>query len=125
MSSVQKSVDWSQYSLKNGIKEPTTERSKLKEEGGEEPFYGVGEGEELFSKEEKSKPWWLINILVSERTLFGTWDGVFTSCMANLLGAIVFLRTGWVVAQAGIIQGALIVTTAVIVVASTTLSVSL
>ncbi|KAL7647628.1 UNVERIFIED_CONTAM: hypothetical protein RMT77_001228 [Armadillidium vulgare] len=43
--------------------------------------------------------------------------------MANLLGAIVFLRTGWVVAQAGIIQGALIVTTAVIVVASTTLSV--
>ena len=39
---------------------------------------------------------------MSERVLFGCWDGVFTSCLVNLLGVIVFLRAGWVVGEAGI-----------------------
>ena len=51
--------------------------------------------------------------MVSERTLFGTWDGVFTSCLINIFGVIVFLRTGWIVAEAGIGHAALIVLAAV------------
>ena len=58
-------------------------------------------------------PWWLSHFLVSERTLFGTWDGVFTSCLINIFGVIVFLRTGWIVAEAGIGHAALIVLAAV------------
>jgi hypothetical protein len=42
---------------------------------------------------------------VSERVLFGTWDGVFTSCLINIFGVIVFLRSGWIVAEAGIVRG--------------------
>ena len=41
--------------------------------------------------------------------LFGTWDGVFTSCLINIFGVIVFLRSGWIVAEAGIASSALIV----------------
>ena len=51
--------------------------------------------------------------MVSERTLFGTWDGVFTSCLINIFGVIVFLRTGWIVAEAGIGHAVLIVLAAV------------
>ena len=43
-------------------------------------------------------PWWLSHFLVSERVLFGTWDGVFTGCLINIFGVIVFLRSGWIVA---------------------------
>lgn len=32
-----------------------------------------------------------------EPVLFGTWDGVFTSCMINIFGVVLFLRTGWLV----------------------------
>lgn len=41
--------------------------------------------------------------------LFGTWDGVFTSCLINIFGVIVFLRSGWIVGQAGILSAVLIV----------------
>ena len=34
--------------------------------------------------------------------LFGTWDGVFTTVIVNIFGVIVLLRSGWLVAQAGI-----------------------
>ena len=44
-----------------------------------------------------SKPWWKANFFISEPVLFGTWDGVFTSCMINIFGVIIFLRTGWMV----------------------------
>ena len=50
----------------------------------------------------KAQPWWLSHFLVSERVLFGTWDGVFTSCLVNIFGVIVFLRSGWIVGEAGI-----------------------
>ena len=50
----------------------------------------------------RAPPWWLSHFLVSERVLFGTWDGVFTSCLINIFGVIVFLRSGWIVAEAGI-----------------------
>ncbi|WAR17155.1 S12A8-like protein [Mya arenaria] len=32
------------------------------------------------------KMWWKSNFFISVPVLFGTWDGVFTSCMINLLG---------------------------------------
>ena len=57
----------------------------------------------------RAQPWWLSHFLVSERVLFGTWDGVFTSCLINIFGVIVFLRSGWIVAEAGIASSALIV----------------
>ena len=44
-----------------------------------------------------SQPWWKANFFVSEPVLFGTWDGVFTSCMINIFGILIFLRTGWMV----------------------------
>ena len=64
----------------------------------------------------KASPWWMSHFLVSERVLFGTWDGVFTSCLINIFGVIVFLRSGWIVAEAGIGHAALIVLAAVILI---------
>ncbi|XP_064307257.1 solute carrier family 12 member 8 isoform X3 [Phalacrocorax carbo] len=49
----------------------------------------------------QSKPWWKIQLFVWEPVLFGTWDGVFTSCMINIFGVVLFLRTGWLVCVAG------------------------
>ena len=36
-------------------------------------------------------------LFVQEPTLFGPWDGVFTTVMLNIFGVIVFLRMGWIV----------------------------
>ena len=47
----------------------------------------------------ENKPWWRSNFLISEPVLFGTWDGVFTSCMINIFGVVIFLRTGWMVVR--------------------------
>ncbi|XP_074949105.1 solute carrier family 12 member 8 isoform X3 [Phalacrocorax aristotelis] len=49
----------------------------------------------------QTKPWWKIQLFVWEPVLFGTWDGVFTSCMINIFGVVLFLRTGWLVCVAG------------------------
>lgn len=54
-------------------------------------------------------PWWKSNFFISQPVLFGTWDGVFTSCLINIFGVIVFLRSGWIVSQAGVICAVLIV----------------
>lgn len=43
-----------------------------------------------------------------QRTLFGTFGGVFTPSLLTILGVIMFLRAGWVVGEAGI-RGALII----------------
>ena len=37
-------------------------------------------------------------------TKFGMVDGVMISCLLNIFGVIMFLRLGWVIGQAGIIQ---------------------
>nr|CAD7407757.1 unnamed protein product [Timema cristinae] len=55
------------------------------------------------------KPWWKSNFFVSEPVRFGTWDGVFTSCLINIFGVIVFLRSGWIVGQAGVLNAVLMV----------------
>ncbi|EDV23497.1 uncharacterized protein TRIADDRAFT_27374, partial [Trichoplax adhaerens] len=55
------------------------------------------------------QPWWKANFFVREPALFGTWDGVFTSCMINIFGVVIFLRTGWMVGNAGIILSMVII----------------
>lgn len=64
---------------------------------------------EIFAEDQGDKPWWRTNFFISQPILFGTWDGVFTSVLINIFGVIVFLRSGWVVAQAGIFNGILII----------------
>jgi len=58
---------------------------------------------------QNKEPWWKTQFFISEPVLFGMWDGVFTSCLINIFGVIVFLRSGWIVAQAGILNAVLIV----------------
>ncbi|XP_022656651.1 solute carrier family 12 member 8-like isoform X3 [Varroa destructor] len=56
---------------------------------------------ELFNEdngERTDHAWWLTQLLLSQPVFFGTWDGVFTTCLIHLVGAIVFLRAGWIVA---------------------------
>lgn len=64
---------------------------------------------ELFAEDQGDKPWWRTNFFISQPVLFGTWDGVFTSVLINIFGVIVFLRSGWIVAQTGIFNSVLIV----------------
>ncbi|XP_033171664.1 solute carrier family 12 member 8 [Drosophila mauritiana] len=70
---------------------------------------------EIFAGEQGDKPWWRSNFFISQPVLFGTWDGVFTSCLINVFGVIVFLRSGWIVAQAGILNAVLIIFCTVVI----------
>lgn len=47
--------------------------------------------------------------MTQERGRFGSIDGVFTPNILTILGIILFLRTGWVVGQAGLFHALLIV----------------
>ncbi|XP_057593811.1 solute carrier family 12 member 8 [Hippopotamus amphibius kiboko] len=55
------------------------------------------------------QPWWTTQLSVWEPVLFGTWDGVFTSCMINMFGVVLFLRTGWLVGNTGVLAGVFLV----------------
>lgn len=55
---------------------------------------------------------------------FGTWDGVWARCMANIFGVIMFLRTGWVVGQAGIGLACVIILLSGFITTLTTMSMS-
>ncbi|XP_066203988.1 solute carrier family 12 member 8 isoform X2 [Saccopteryx leptura] len=68
------------------------------------------------------QPWWKIQLFVWEPVLFGTWDGVFTSCMINIFGVVLFLRTGWLVGNTGVLMGMLLVSFVVLVALVTVLS---
>ncbi|MFH1708787.1 MAG: hypothetical protein ABIF71_12845 [Planctomycetota bacterium] len=57
------------------------------------------------------------------RTL-GTFGGVFTPCVLTILGAILFLRAGWVVGNAGLLGALLILVIANAITFLTTLSLS-
>lgn len=81
---------------------------------GNEYQYGAGGHQasganEIFAEDQGDRPWWRTNFFISQPILFGTWDGVFTSCLINIFGVIVFLRSGWIVAQAGVLNGILII----------------
>ena len=60
----------------------------------------------------------------AEATKFGTIGGVFTPCVLTILGVIMFLRFGFVVGQAGVIQALVIVLAAKVITTLTTLSLS-
>ncbi|XP_042524659.1 solute carrier family 12 member 8 [Dipodomys spectabilis] len=68
------------------------------------------------------QPWWKIQLFVWEPVLFGTWDGVFTSCMINIFGVVLFLRTGWLVGNTGVLLGMLLVSSVILVALVTVLS---
>ncbi|CAH1256635.1 unnamed protein product [Diabrotica balteata] len=106
-----KDINWSRYGL-------GTEAARVR--GNTSGFvdlsndYGAGGHQasganELFAEEQGDVPWWKSNFFISQPVLFGTWDGVFTSCLINIFGVIVFLRSGWIVAQAGVFSGISIV----------------
>ncbi|XP_043360898.1 solute carrier family 12 member 8 isoform X2 [Dermochelys coriacea] len=84
--------------------------------------------QELFHEEAQqvsqtqTEPWWKIQLFVWEPVLFGTWDGVFTSCMINIFGVVLFLRTGWLVGNTGILMGMFLVSFVVVVALVTVLS---
>ncbi|NXP65143.1 S12A8 protein, partial [Chloropsis cyanopogon] len=87
-----------------------------------------GHVQELFHEEAQqvsetqTKPWWKIQLFVWEPVLFGTWDGVFTSCMINIFGVVLFLRTGWLVGNTGIVMGMFLVSFVILVALVTVLS---
>ncbi|XP_048808448.1 solute carrier family 12 member 8 isoform X2 [Lagopus muta] len=89
---------------------------------------GEGHVQELFHEEAQqesqtqSRPWWKIQLFVWEPVLFGTWDGVFTSCMINIFGVVLFLRTGWLVGNTGVVMGMFLVSFVVLVALVTILS---
>ncbi|XP_076307134.1 solute carrier family 12 member 8 [Tachypleus tridentatus] len=96
-------VDWERYGLRSDSVAPSQTSAETQQ--GEKLLHGeISNQNELFHEDQisDSKPWWKANFFLSEPVLFGTWDGVFTSCMINLFGVIVFLRTGWIVGNAGI-----------------------
>ncbi|XP_076858521.1 solute carrier family 12 member 8 [Brachyhypopomus gauderio] len=83
--------------------------------------------QELFHENAKGsqmhvEPWWKVNLFVWEPVLFGTWDGVFTTCMINIFGVVLFLRTGWLVGNTGVLLGMLLVSLVVLVALVTVLS---
>ncbi|XP_074070809.1 solute carrier family 12 member 8 isoform X2 [Macrotis lagotis] len=84
--------------------------------------------QELFHEEAhqdslaQPQPWWRIQLFVWEPVLFGTWDGVFTSCMINIFGVVLFLRTGWLVGNTGVLMGMILVSFVILVALVTVLS---
>ena len=61
---------------------------------------------------------------MTEGKKFGPWDGVMAGCLLNIFGVIMFLRVGFVIGQAGIIQGLIIMAISAVVVILTALSMS-
>lgn len=55
---------------------------------------------------------------------FGTWDGVWVSCVLNIFGVIMYLRLGWVVGYAGILGTTFIILLSGVVTMLTTISMS-
>lgn len=55
---------------------------------------------------------------------FGWIEGVFMRCLLNIWGTMLFLRLTWVVGQAGIIQGVLVIVLANSVTALSAISMS-
>uniref|UniRef100_A0A3Q4ASD3 Solute carrier family 12 member 8 n=1 Tax=Mola mola TaxID=94237 RepID=A0A3Q4ASD3_MOLML len=71
---------------------------------------------------QSGQPWWRIQLFVWEPVLFGTWDGVFTTCMINIFGVVLFLRTGYLVGNTGVPLGMLLVSLVVLVAVVTVMS---
>ncbi|XP_019751109.1 solute carrier family 12 member 8 [Hippocampus comes] len=70
--------------------------------------------EDAKGSQQSCQPWWRIKLFVWEPVLFGTWDGVFTTCMINIFGVVLFLRTGYLVGNTGVLLGMLLVSMVVL-----------
>ncbi|XP_020283096.1 solute carrier family 12 member 8 [Pseudomyrmex gracilis] len=106
---VHTNVNWTKY----GLHDPEAQESAKRDNEGnnnalDPEMYPAG-ANELFAQEYSADPWWKSNFFISQPVLFGTWDGVFTSCLINIFGVIVFLRSGWIVGQAGVLNAVLII----------------
>ncbi|XP_048834194.1 solute carrier family 12 member 8 isoform X1 [Brienomyrus brachyistius] len=78
--------------------------------------------EDAQGSQSQTQPWWKVKLFVWEPVLFGTWDGVFTTCMINIFGVVLFLRTGWLVGNTGVCLGMLLVSLVVLVALVTVMS---
>ncbi|XP_069106721.1 solute carrier family 12 member 8-like [Argopecten irradians] len=101
-----KAPDWSRFGLSADQQEAGGAK-KYTHADVEDGYQQADDGKqnELYREDQSlspQKPWYKANFFISEPVLFGTWDGVFTSCMINILGVIIFLRMGWIVGNAGI-----------------------
>lgn len=83
----------------------------------QELFHENAQGSQM-----NAQPWWKVKLFVWEPVLFGTWDGVFTTCMINIFGVVLFLRTGWLVGNTGVLLGLLLVSLVVLVALVTVMS---
>ncbi|XP_057655206.1 solute carrier family 12 member 8 isoform X2 [Diorhabda carinulata] len=106
-----KDINWSRFGLGTEAARVRSNTSGFVDLSND---YGAGGHQasganELFAEEQGDVPWWKSNFFISQPVLFGTWDGVFTSCLINIFGVIVFLRSGWIVAQAGVCGGITII----------------
>ncbi|MBW3657527.1 MAG: Na-K-Cl cotransporter [Actinobacteria bacterium] len=55
---------------------------------------------------------------------FGTFEGVFTPTLLTILGVIMYLRQGWVIGNAGLLLGSVIIVGAFVITGATALSMS-
>lgn len=60
----------------------------------------------------------------TQRKKYGTFAGVFVPTLLTILGVILFLRQGWVIGNAGLLGGMMIITLAFIIITFTALSMS-
>ncbi|KXJ09588.1 Solute carrier family 12 member 8, partial [Exaiptasia diaphana] len=97
-----KAVDWERFGL-NSDERKTNQATSSASDVSRNTSTTVGNPnvKELFEEEQTDnkteQPWWKANFFIREPVLFGTWDGVFTSCVLNIFGVVIFLRTGWMV----------------------------
>lgn len=116
--------DWGKFGLN-----PDQDKPPLKvnvDTGGETGFMhtNVENKNELFQEDKNLTrvAWWKANFFIRAPVLFGTWDGVFTSVMMNLLGVVIFLRMGWMIGNAGLSLTIVIIVLSMLVVLIVTLS---
>ncbi|CAG2170003.1 unnamed protein product [Oppiella nova] len=110
-----KNINWAQY----GLDTNSSHEQRTGLESGADTSHlmqGLAHNE-LFLEDQASfgKQWWKSNFFLSQPILFGTWDGVYTSCVIHLFGVITFLRAGWLVGNAGIGFAILIILSSVVI----------
>jgi len=116
-------IDWGKY----GLAEKSSYEPRKASNLSEIPRNGTSsEVRELFDEEgelhQANEPWWKTSFFITKTLLFGTWDGVFTTCLMNIVGVVIFLRTGWMVGYAGIGLSLLIVVISLCIALATVMS---
>ena len=64
----------------------------------------------------------IVDTPIKPKKLYGTFEGVFKPTLLTILGAIMYLRVGWVVGNAGFLGGILVILAAVSITLTTGLS---